>query len=214
VLADALDRGLNAPVTTSAGRLFDAIASLTGLRQRTSFEGQAAMDLEFAATADGAAVYPFDITRAGARFTLGSWQAPPLVVDWAPMIRAIVADLQGGVPAAVIASRAHHTLADVIVAAAIAIGEPAVVLTGGCFQNRRLIERTVIALRDAGFRPYWHQRIPPNDGGIALGQIAAYLRVKETQPCASPYPAASSRLTAATPCSAADVSTLPASSSM
>lgn len=212
VLTDALDRGINAPVTTSAGRLFDAIASLTGLRQRTGFEGQAAMDLEFAATVDGAAVYPFDITRAGARFTLGSWQAPPLVIDWAPMIRAIVAEVQDGVPAAVVASRAHNTLAAIIVEAAIAIGEPAIVLTGGCFQNRYLIERTVIALRHAGFRPYWHQRIPPNDGGIALGQIAAYLRVKENQPCASPYPDASSRLTGATPCSAAAGSTLPASS--
>jgi len=214
VLLDALDRGINAPVTTSAGRLFDAIASLTGLRQRTGFEGQAAMDLEFAATVDGAAPYPFDLTASGARFTLGSWQAPPLVVDWAPMIRAIVAGVQGGVPVAVIASRVHHTLADIIVAVAIAIGQPAVVLSGGCFQNRRLTERAVIALRDAGFRPYWHQRIPPNDGGIALGQIAAFLRVKENQPCASPYPVASSRLTAATPCSAADVSILPASSSM
>lgn len=213
VLIDALDRGINAPVTTSAGRLFDAIASLTGLRQRTRFEGQAAMDLEFAATVDGAAVYPFDITRAGARFTLGSWQAPPLVIDWAPMIRALVAEVQVGVPTAIIASRAHNTLAAIIVEAAIAIGEPAIVLTGGCFQNRRLTERAVIALRHAGFRPYWHQRIPPNDGGIALGQIAAYLRVKENQPCASPYPDASSRLTAAIPCFAADGSTLPASSS-
>ena len=213
VLIDALDRGINAPVTTSAGRLFDAIASLTGLRQRTRFEGQAAMDLEFAATVDGAAVYPFDITGAGARFTLGSWQAPPLVIDWAPMIRALVAEVQVGVPTAVVASRAHNTLAAIIVEAAIAIGKPAIVLTGGCFQNRRLTERAVIALRDAGFRPYWHQRIPPNDGGIALGQVAAYLRAKENQPCASPYQDESSRSTAPTPCCAADGSTLPASSS-
>ena len=73
----------------------------------------------------------------------------------------------------VIAARVHNTLADAVVAVARRAGEPRVVLSGGCFQNRVLMERTVAGLRAAGFRPYWHQRVPPNDGGIALGQVAA-----------------------------------------
>ena len=213
VLHDALDRGINAPVTTSAGRLFDAIASMTGLRQRCGFEGQAAMELEFAATIDGEAPYPFDITSDGRRFAMGTWHAPPLVVDWGPMIRSIVADLQDHVAVSVIASRVHNTLAAIIVGAAIAAGERAVVLTGGCFQNRRLTEHAVFALRAAGFRPYWHQRIPPNDGGISLGQVAAYVRSKEEFACASPFLDASSASKPVTPSFAADASTSPASSS-
>jgi hydrogenase maturation protein HypF len=71
------------------------------------------------------------------------------------------------------AARFHNTLADAIVKVARQAGESRVVLSGGCFQNRYLTERAVTALRDAGFKPYWHQRIPPNDGGIAVGQIVA-----------------------------------------
>ncbi|MBY0493384.1 MAG: carbamoyltransferase HypF [Cyanobacteria bacterium] len=212
VLIDAVDRGINAPVTTSAGRLFDAIASITGLRQRAGFEGQAGMDLEFAADPAVDIDYPFDTTRDGARFTLGSWQAPPLVIDWAPMIRAIADDTAAGVAAGVMAERTHNTLVKMIVAVARLHTEPAVVLSGGCFQNRCLTERTVTALRHAGFRPYWHQRVPPNDGGIALGQIAAYLRNKESLRCASPSQVESSALSPATPCFAAAGSTSPASS--
>jgi hydrogenase maturation protein HypF len=213
VLVDALDRGINAPVTTSAGRLFDAIASLTGLRQRTGFEGQAAMDLEFAADPAVDEDYPFDITREGARVALGSWQAPPLVLDWARMIRAIAADARGGVATAVIAARVHNTFAAMIVSVARLHAEPAVVLSGGCFQNRYLTERAVTALRQAGFRPYWHQRIPPNDGGIALGQVAAFLRNKESLRCASPSQDESSASRPVIPCFAAAGSTSPASSS-
>jgi hydrogenase maturation protein HypF len=213
VLVDALERGINAPVTTSAGRLFDAIASLTGLRQRTGFEGQAAMDLEFAADPAVDDDYPFDITREGARVALGSWLAPPLVIDWAPMIRAIVDEVRGGVATGVIAARVHNTLAGMIVSVARLQVEPAVVLSGGCFQNRYLTERAVTALRHAGFRPYWHQRIPPNDGGIALGQVAAYLRNKESLQCASPSQVESSALRPAIPCFATAGSTSPASSS-
>jgi hydrogenase maturation protein HypF len=187
VLVEATARGLNAPVTTSAGRLFDAVASLIGLRQHSSFEGQAAMDLEFAAAAEVDDVYPFTVAESGHHFALGPWQAPRLVIDWEPMVRAIVDDVVTGVMPGIIAARAHNTLAAMIVAVAQIAGEITVVLSGGCFQNRYLTERTVTSLRRAGFRPYWHQRIPPNDGGIALGQIVAYLRAKESLQCVSPY---------------------------
>lgn len=211
VLIDAMGRGLNAPVTTSAGRLFDAVASLAGLRQRSSFEGQAAMDLEFAIAPGTSDAYPFALTERGHHFAIGTWQAPRLVIDWAPLVRAVVADAVGAVAPGIIAARAHNAMVEMIVATAEASNETAVVLSGGCFQNRYLLEHTVNRLRRAGFRPYWHQRVPPNDGGIALGQIAAYLRAKESPQCVSPSPDASSRSTAMTPCCAAAGSTSPAS---
>jgi hydrogenase maturation protein HypF len=165
-----LQRGLNAPLTSSAGRLFDAVASLVGLRQRATFEGQAAMELEFAL--DGVETdmaYPFRIDEAHATY----------VIDWAPLVRAIVADWphQSSVPH--IAAAFHNTLVDIIVAVAQRLGEARVVLTGGCFQNRYLTERAVHRLRAAGFRPSWHQRVPPNDGGLALGQVVAAFRTQQ-----------------------------------
>jgi hydrogenase maturation protein HypF len=135
------------------------------------------------------------------------------VIDWAPMVRAILEDVAAHVTPGIIAARAHNTMAAMIVAVAQVAGQTAIVLSGGCFQNRYLTERTVTSLRRAGFRPYWHQRFPPNDGGIALGQIAAHLRARENLRCASPYQDESSRLTAPTPCCAAAGSTSPASSS-
>jgi hydrogenase maturation protein HypF len=87
-------------------------------------------------------------------------------------------DVSRGVAVRTIAARFHHGLADAIVAVARRVGEPRVVLTGGCFQNRVLTETTVRRLEAAGFRPYWHQRVPPNDGGIALGQVAVARRAR------------------------------------
>jgi hydrogenase maturation protein HypF len=170
VLGTMLLRGIHSPWTTSAGRLFDAVASLAGLRQKLRFEGQAAMELEFAAEGTGADAYPFGILdpeRAG---------AGPLGVDWEPLIRAVIADVRASVPPAKISGRFHNALADIIVAVAQRVGAPRIALTGGCFQNKILLERAVGRLREEGFCPYWHQRIPPNDGGIALGQIAAASR--------------------------------------
>ncbi len=176
VLLRALDRGVNAPVTTSAGRLFDAVASIAGVRQQAAFEGQAAMLLEWAALDEPAVAYPFEVVRADAMPALGGWDPPPLVVDWVPMVRALVADVARGIGTTVMAARAHETLAQIVLSVAREIGESQVALSGGCFQNRRLLERTVTILRDAGFVPYWPHRVPPNDGGIALGQVAAWAR--------------------------------------
>jgi hydrogenase maturation protein HypF len=165
-LRTMLRRNLNTPRTSSAGRLFDAVASLAGLRHKTSFEGQTAMQLEFAATATKAIkaatateAYPFTLSL-------------PLV-DWEPTIRAIVDDARAGLDAGLIAAKFHRTLADLILAAACAARETHIILTGGCFQNEHLLSLAVQRLRDAGMKPIWHQRIPPNDGGIALGQVAA-----------------------------------------
>jgi hydrogenase maturation protein HypF len=171
VLQRMLARGLNAPVTSSAGRLFDAVAALAGLRQVARFEGQAAMELEFAL--DGVATserYPVRVTPGRSAD----------VVDWEPLVRGVLADVADGVPAAHVAARFHNALVDAIVAVALRVEQERVVLTGGCFQNRYLLERAVHQLAAAGFRPYWHQRIPPNDGGIPLGQIVAAARAVPT----------------------------------
>ncbi len=92
------------------------------------------------------------------------------------MLEAILADLKAGVSVGRISARFHHGLVEGIIGVARQMGQPRVVLSGGCFQNRYLTERSVRRLREEGFRPYWHQRIPPNDGGIALGQVVAALR--------------------------------------
>jgi hydrogenase maturation protein HypF len=96
-----------------------------------------------------------------------------LILDWTRMIGAILSDVQGGVAPGVISARFHNALAESVVAVAKKLGMPRVALSGGCFQNRYLTERVVMRLRAENFLPYWHQRVPPNDGGIALGQIFA-----------------------------------------
>ncbi len=168
-----LSHGINAPRTSSAGRLFDAVASLIGLRQKVRFEGQAAMELEFLATCPPAPesalngtsdVRPYAIKLGGG------------VVDWESMVLEILRDLSSGVSTAMIARRFHETLAAALVLVAQSVGIENVVLTGGCFQNKLLTELAVERLRAAGYRPYWHQRVPPNDGGIALGQVVAARR--------------------------------------
>ncbi|MFH1679880.1 MAG: carbamoyltransferase HypF, partial [Candidatus Eisenbacteria bacterium] len=164
VLRGMLLKEIRSPVTTSAGRLFDAVSSLAGLRQVMVFEGQAAMELEFAIP-DGACEeeYPFRLDVRGDR----------LLVDWEPIVRAILDDAAAGEDAGRIAARFHNALASSIAAVAGEVGEKRVLLTGGCWQNDYLLKRTVGVLRAGGFHPYWHQRIPPNDGGIAVGQAAA-----------------------------------------
>jgi hydrogenase maturation protein HypF len=159
VLHGMLRRNLNSPLVSSVGRLFDAVASLIGLRQRASYEGQAAMALEFAVDGAAAPAYPVALRQD--------------VVDWAPMLDAVLDDLGAGRPVGVIAARFHHGLVESLVAVARRAGLEHVVLSGGCFQNAYLTERAVSRLREAGFHPAWHQRVPPNDGGLALGQVAA-----------------------------------------
>lgn len=157
-----LDKQVRSPKTSSVGRLFDAVACLIGLSNQVSFEGQAAMALEFAADRKVNESYPHGI-QPGAL----------LVVDWEPIIRGVMDDLRMRVPTGTIAAKFHNTLAEIIVAIAERIGQRRIVLTGGCFQNRYLTERAVQRLLQQGFACYWNQRVPPNDGGIALGQVIA-----------------------------------------
>jgi len=168
-LRGMLQRRFNSPLTTSMGRLFDAVASLTNLRQHIRFEGQAAMELEFAT--DGIQTdehYPLPLVT----------RSSPFVLDWAMLALSVLADATGRANMAEISAKFHNALAESVVAVAKKIGETRVVLSGGCFQNRYLTERTVARLRAENFSPYWHQRVPPNDGGIALGQVVAARRAE------------------------------------
>lgn len=154
----ALESGANAPRTSSMGRLFDAVAALCGLRRLASYEGQAAAELEWAA-AGKAPPYAF-VLRDG----------DPLILDWQPALEQLLHDLRRGAPVGQISAAFHAGLAAAIVAVAQRLNDKLVVLTGGCFQNARLTEAAVAALEEAGLTPVWHRSVPPNDGGIALGQ--------------------------------------------
>jgi hydrogenase maturation protein HypF len=168
LLRQMIIKKINAPVTSSVGRLFDAVASLVGLRHRASFEGQAAMELEFAIESPTKESYSFEIS-----------QGLPRIVNWQPMMKEILDDLARARSVAVISAKFHNALAEIVVAVAKQIDQEKIVLTGGCFQNRYLTERTINRLNEQGFRPYWHQRVPPNDGGIALGQIVSAARSQQ-----------------------------------
>ena len=165
LIARMLERGVNAPVTTSAGRLFDAVAALLDLHQATSLEGQAAMAVEQVAAdvaTDVADAYPFPLRPAEpARFEL----------DWEPLIAAIVDDLGRGVDVGRIAGRFHGALIATSLAVAREIGEKRIVLSGGCFLNRRLSVGLMERLEGDGFEVLVQRRVPPGDGGLALGQI-------------------------------------------
>ena len=162
LLRQILEKKINTPLTSSVGRLFDAIAALLGLRQTSSFEGQAAMELEFTRQGDVADAYSFVVTARA-----------PIVVDWEPAIRELLDDVAGCTDAGLVSAKFHNGLVEAAVAVAKKIGSQKIVLSGGCFQNRYLSERIVERLREENFRPYWHQRIPPNDGGISAGQCVA-----------------------------------------
>jgi len=162
-----LARGIHSPETSSVGRLFDAIASLLGIRQRVTFDGQAAMELEWAAEGGHSGdVYPFRIGPVGE-----IRESPLQFIDWEPMVMAMLDEMKRGVAIGTISDMFHRTLVEVIVAVAQRISRERVVLGGGCFQNRRLLERAVLRLRAEGFRPFWPHHVPPNDGGLALGQL-------------------------------------------
>jgi hydrogenase maturation protein HypF len=169
-LEQMLVRGVNTPRTSSAGRLFDTVACLCGLHQVCSYEGQAAMELEFAVgdSTDQELEYPFNVQHPA--------EEGPRILDWEPMVREILGERESGTPVGRIASRFHNTLVAMIQAVAVETGLGKVVLSGGCFQNKVLTTWAVNRLQEGGFQPYWHQRVPPNDGGIALGQVLAARR--------------------------------------
>jgi hydrogenase maturation protein HypF len=180
VLKTMLRSGLNSPLTSSVGRLFDGAASLLGIRHASSYEGQAAMELECEAARSAGVegmdlpihkvVLPwFDTENQVHEVQLET----VLTIDWAPLFDRILALITNGSRRSDIAFLFHSSLAATVVAIAREVGLEQVVLSGGCFQNRLLTELTIKGLQKNGNRVYWHQRVPPNDGGIALGQLYA-----------------------------------------
>jgi hydrogenase maturation protein HypF len=163
VLRHQLETGLACAPTSSMGRLFDAVAALAGVRQEVAYEAQAAIELEGLARheAVGAKRYAFDIDTS-----TPSWQLDP-----APLLSAIVTDVRDEVSAGVIGARFHHAVADLVVDVATAADTPTVALSGGVFQNALLLQLAGRALRAKGFEVITHRQVPPNDGGIALGQL-------------------------------------------
>jgi hydrogenase maturation protein HypF len=172
---EAVRKNINAPVTSSAGRLFDAAAAAIGFQRPVTFEGEAAMWLEGMAD-------PSEATRYEVRFAEGE----PLVIDPAALILDVARDILHGVVAEKVAARFHNTLADMIAETLSRLSKQTginiVGLTGGCFQNRLLTERTATLLEKMGHEVLLHDAVPPNDGGIALGQaVAARARWKRRQ---------------------------------
>jgi hydrogenase maturation protein HypF len=159
-------RGFAAPETTSVGRLFDAVAALCGLRARVTYEGQAAVELEAACDPAERGSYPLEVVA----------RADGVVLDARETVRSVAADLAAGAPAGAVAARFHAALArataDACTQLADRAGLATVALSGGTFQNRRLLEATVARMAVAGLRVLVPERLPPNDGGIAFGQAA------------------------------------------
>ena len=165
VLSQQLASGVGCLPTSSMGRLFDAVSALIGVRQVVAYEAQAAIELEgLSRDADsGTGRYAFGVDA----------YAPPTVIDPAPVLAAIIRDVRDDVPAGVIGARFHRAVADLIVDLATA-EDPVprtVALSGGVFQNAMLLRLARSGLAAKGFEVITHQQVPPNDGGIALGQL-------------------------------------------
>jgi len=158
-----IDRRINSPMTSSSGRLFDAVSALVGVRKEIYYEGQAAIELEMAANGE-AGFYHFDLEDIENR----------TVILLEPLFRGIVTDLENGVGVESISSKFHNTMAEMILKMCLKLrkgrGLDRVVLSGGVFQNILLLEKTYVLLDKNKFRVFTHRRIPTNDGGIALGQ--------------------------------------------
>ncbi|MDJ0583178.1 carbamoyltransferase HypF [Crocosphaera sp.] len=164
IIKQMLSRSLNTPITSSVGRLFDAVAAMIGICENISFEGQAGIALEHAINdlkIDES--YPYQIT--GLTY--------PLVIDWQLMIESIIEDILQKKLHQEIAAKFHNTLVEIMIDIAQRSQQKNIILTGGCFQNKYLSERAILRLKQEKFTPFWHNNIPPNDGGIALGQIIA-----------------------------------------
>lgn len=157
--------GVNAPLTSSAGRLFDAVAALLGVRDAITYEGQAAIELEHVADPHESGSYPVPTSAE-----------PVGRVQVGALVRAVVDDLGRGTAVPVVAARFHNALADVVLDVSRRLrdehGLGVVALSGGVFQNALLLTRCLDRLEGARFTVLTHRQVPPNDGGISLGQAA------------------------------------------
>ena len=165
MVAHQIKSSINAPLTSSMGRLFDAVAALVGIRHQVNYEAQAAIELEQIVDTQEEGTYPFTITGK--------------IIDPAPMMNQIIADRYNKVPQSTIAAKFHNTIAAITLAASNQLrdttGLHRVALSGGVWQNMVLLEKSIQKLSDSKFEVLLHKDIPANDGGLALGQaIIAY----------------------------------------
>jgi hydrogenase maturation protein HypF len=163
IMVEMIQKDINCPQTSSLGRLFDGVAAIVGIRNRVNFEGQAAMELEMLAAGDIDSIYDFE------------WSAgEPIQILPAPIIRGVVQDVQNGLSIAEIGIKFHKTLIALFTEICLAVRRDfdlnRVVLSGGCFQNSILLTGMTHELASRDFEVFAHQRVPTNDGGIALGQ--------------------------------------------
>ncbi len=165
-ILDMIEKGVNCPETSSLGRLFDGVSALLGLRYRVSYEGQAAVELETAATGSDGESYPFEFKKEKKIYQ----------ISVRPIIRAVVDDMHQGIPAGDISLRFHRTLirlfSDLCSVLREDIGCNRAVLSGGVFQNAILLSGLSEILQENGFKVYSHSKVPSNDGGISFGQAA------------------------------------------
>ncbi len=172
MLRAMLANKINSPLTSSMGRLFDAVAALTGVRNQINYEAQAAIEFEALVDPHEVQSYPFDISKS--RKDTAIYGSIPIIIGSKGLFKAIIADLRTGIPVHKIAAKFHNGLAEMILAICqeardiYAIDE--VALSGGVWQNKTLLMKTTSLLSQSGFSIYFHRQVPPNDGGIALGQ--------------------------------------------
>jgi hydrogenase maturation protein HypF len=174
IIKKMIDKGLNSPLTSSSGRLFDAVSALVGVRQEVYYEGQAAIELEMAADKDEEGFYSYDLEELG--------NGSQVMLE--PIIRGIVTNIAENVSVPTIAGKFHNTMAKIILNICLRVrkasGIEKVALSGGVFQNTLLLNKTSALLDGSGFKVYTQHRVPPNDGGIALGQaVIANERIKK-----------------------------------
>jgi hydrogenase maturation protein HypF len=169
-LRNQLEHHLNTPLTSSMGRLFDAASAIAGVRQKVNYEAQAAIEFEALVDPEESGAYPFEF-RPGAS-----------LIDPAPMWETLVADVLAGQPTSKISARFHngiaHMVRDVCLSVRQSTGIAQVVLSGGVWQNFTLLKKVIPLLQNSGFRLHIHRLVPPNDGGLSLGQaLIAYHRL-------------------------------------
>ena len=176
-----MERGINAPPTSSMGRLFDAVAALVGLRHSVNYEAQAAIELEALVDPNESVAYPFTIHHSQSGL-------PPTIhhsIDPAPLIHAILADLRQNTPIPTIAARFHNGVAQMTLDVCRELRKRTdineVALSGGVWQNVTLLQKTVQLLQQEYFTLLLHSQVPPNDGGLALGQTAVAFNKQQKQ---------------------------------
>ena len=173
ILAKQLEKNLNVFSTSSFGRFFDAVASLSNVCQKVTYEAQAAIEFESMIDENRSESYKFDLRAGGT-----------ILIDWKNLIRAVVRDVLADLPIPVISAKFHNAVANLILDLSFEMrkqfGINKIALSGGCFQNIVLLQKTISYLNENGFEVFGHSKVPPNDGGLALGQavVACHNKAK------------------------------------